>query len=127
MWQRVAYHSRSSLAACQLGPFCCRPLQLCLQAAPRARQTPWGAQKKRRAFQRTAGKTSSLWFKSDVTPVGRGFAYLMPLWAGKVCRLSPGQGREKKRQEKAGVGRGEGKACGKEEEEERKSLWGWSK
>lgn len=51
----------------------------------------------------------------------------MPLWSGKVCRLSPGQGKEKKRQEKAGVGRGEGKACGKAEAEERKSWWGWSK
>lgn len=125
IWQRVAYHCRSSPASCQLQRFRWRHLQLCHQAAPRVWQTPWGAHKSRRACQRKEGKRSSLWLSSEVTTVARGFPYLRVVWAGKVCRLCPGQGKEKKAEEQTGLGRGECKARGKEEEEERSGFGGW--
>ena len=111
-----------ALATCSLCHFCCRHLQLCLQAALRARQTPWGAQKSWRALRRSEGKKSSLWLTSELPAVGGGFPYLTARWDGKVCRLSPGQGAKERPEEKAGVGRGERKPRRRKEEEASKRL-----
>ena len=66
---------------------------------------------------------SSLWLKSELTPVGRGFPYLIPLWDGKICRLCPRRGEEEEPEEKRSLGRRERKLRGKEEEEERRCFW----